>query len=392
MDREVVWQDFLNSIFAKKYPQEINKIKDIFDLVSKPEDELTEEDSVTLNADVQLLEAWIYCRDNPSMAILHAVRLAYSEILDARFELGGEEGPNPNGVGKTVQDTFKTFGLLGGEIGDKTNRQAEHKKVMEVIDYMSPDLIKILELAGKIKFKGTRSKFKTKGPGRHKLKGITVSNAIEDMHVTELRMLDNELTEIITLKNYADGQLRVNEYEGEETLSAGPVILIEDISISMNGAPEQWAKALSIAVARSVASQKRPVYYIQFAGGCSPVTEIRTSSIKSICNTVLVNSEVVGGTCFEPPMKQALKVLKKDKRCDVIFITDGMGDSLSDNTLKELERMKDLQVIGVRIFDKETRSFYEEHSEEHLAEFCTSVFEVQELSVEKAVEIFNKIE
>jgi len=392
MDREVVWADFTQSIFAKKYPQEINKIKNIFDLVSKPEDELTEEDSIKLNNDVHLLEAWIYCKDNPSMAILHAVRIAYSEILDARFELGGGEGPNPTKIGRTVQDTFKTFGLLGGEIGDKTNRQAEHKKVMEVIDYMSPDLIKILELAGKIKFKGTRSKFKTKGPGRHKLKGITVSNAIEDMHISELRMLDNELTEIITLKNYADGQLRVNEYEGEETLSAGPVILIEDISISMEGAPEQWAKALSIAVARSVASQKRPVYYIQFAGGCSPVTEIRASSIKSICNTVLVNSEVVGGTCFEPPMKEALKVLKKDKRCDVIFITDGMGDSLSDKTLKELRHMNDLQVIGVRIFDQETRSFYEEHSEEHLAEFCTSIFEVQELSVQKAVEIFNKIE
>lgn len=392
MDREVVFQDFLESIFAKKYPQEINKIKDIYELISSSEAELTEEDSAKLNSDVQLLEAWIYCKDNPSMAILHAVRLAYSEILNARSELEGEGGKNPNSVGRTIQDTFKTFGLLGGEIGDKTNRQADHKKVMEVIDYMSPELIRILELAGKIKFKGTRSKFKTKGPGRHKLRGVTVSNSIEDIHISELRMLDDELTEIITLKNYVDGQLRVNEYEGEETLSAGPVILIEDISISMEGAPEQWAKALSIAVARSAASQKRPVYYIQFAGGCSPVTEIKTNSIKNICNTVLVNSEVVGGTSFDPPMKEALKVLKRDKRCDVIFVTDGMGDSLSDNTLKELSKMKDLQVIGVRIFDQNTRSFYEEHSEEHLAEFCTSVFEVQELSVEKAVEIFNKIE
>lgn len=388
IDREQIWSEFVESIFAKKYPKEIPNIRDVYFLISKSEDEITEEDSMAINSDADLLEAWIYCKDNPSMAILHAVRLAYGEML---LKIEESKGKKSGGLNKSVQDTFKIYGLLGGEIGDKTNRQSEHQKVMEVITYLSPELLNILELAGKIKFKGTRSKIKTRGPGRHKLKGVTVSNKIEDMHISELRLLDDPLTEILVLKNYADNQLRVNEYEGEETLSQGPVILIEDISISMEGKPEQWAKALSIAVSRSVASQKRPVYYIQFAGSATQAVEIKTSSIKSICNVILNNQKVVGGTIFDPPMKEALKVLKKDKRCDVIFITDGMGSPLDDDTLDKLESLHDLQVIGVRIFDEETNRLYNESSQEHLPEFCTSIHEVTDLSIEKAVQIFNQI-
>lgn len=388
MDTEEVWSDFVSSIFAKKYPNEIQNIKYIYELISKSEEDLTDVDCLSINSDPNLLEAWIYCKDNPSMAILHAVRLAYGEMLLKKQE---SNGGNDSQFNSSVQDTFKIYGLLGGEIGDKNNRQSEHQKVMEIITYLSPQLLKILELAGKIKFSGMRSKIKTKGPGRHKLKGVTVSNKIEDMHISELRLLDDPLTEILVLKNYADNQLRINEYEGEETLSQGPVILVEDISMSMEGASEEWAKALGIAVARSVASQKRPVYYIQFAGEATKAVKIETSSIKHICNVILNNQNIKGGTVFDPPIKESLRVLKKDKRCDIIFITDGMGDALQDKTLDELESINDLQIIGVRIFNEETDNFYIESSKEFLSEFCTSLHEVRDLSIDKAVQIFNKI-
>lgn len=389
MDKEEVWEEFSRSLFYKRFNQEINHIKDIFDIICCPEDELTEDTLFVLESEPEILESWIYCKDNPSIGLLHAIRFSYSDLFKLDQE-HIESFTNLKNQKINIKDTFAIYGLLPGEIGSKSSRRRELKEVLDIVNYINPELLKILELAGKIKTKEKKSKIRTKGQGRHKLKGVTFSSSIQDMDLYEARMLDNELTEIITLKNYASGQMRVREYEGEETLSKGPLILIEDVSASMMGQPEMWAKALSLAIMRSVASLHRPVYYLQFEGEASQPKKIINKSIKNILRVIINNESLASGTNFEQPISRALEVLNKDKRCDILFITDGLGDPLKDSTINKIKEFSDLQIIGIMIISRYTDTI-SDVLEDRLMEFCTSVHEVQEFSPEEAVKILHNL-
>ena len=120
-------------------------------------------------------------------------------------------------------------------------------------------------------------------------------------------------------------QLRIDERKGR-----GPMVVCVDVSSSMQGEKELWAKAVTLTLMDIARRQRRLFRAVLFSSGDGSMKVLdlnRERRYEPELSKVMELAEYFpgGGTDFERPLDAAVELLgeKKLKRGDIVFITDG---------------------------------------------------------------------
>ncbi|HKV53856.1 MAG TPA: VWA domain-containing protein [Candidatus Binataceae bacterium] len=183
-------------------------------------------------------------------------------------------------------------------------------------------------------------------------------------------------------------RLREDEQKGK-----GPMVVCIDVSSSMQGDKELWAKAVSLTLMDIARRQRRLFRAVMFSSGPESLKVLDLNDRRRYqpeLAKVLDMAEYFpgGGTDFQAPIDAAVALLedKKLKRGDIVVITDGECQ-VAPQWLDQLRQRK--EALKFTIFAVLVDVGSSELST--LAQFSDRVSSVKQLTVEGGREIFLKI-
>ncbi len=190
-----------------------------------------------------------------------------------------------------------------------------------------------------------------------------------------------------------EGELLQYRLREEEQKGKGPMVVCIDVSSSMQGDKELWAKAVSLTLMDIARRQRRLFRAVLFSSGPGSLKVVDLNQERRYqpeLGKVMELAEYFpgGGTDFQQPIDAAMELIehKRLRRADIVIITDGEC-RVAPDWLAELRRRKDdLQfsifavLVDIGSSDLST-----------LAEISDRVTSVKKLSAEGTREIFLKI-
>jgi uncharacterized protein with von Willebrand factor type A (vWA) domain len=253
---------------------------------------------------------------------------------------------------------------------------------------------KIAELAGRFRNMALAAAATTPSHGTDEIVDIIQGDNISRALPTELLKLKR--TPALFYKDMLEGKLLQYNLKGQEELGAGPIIVCLDISGSMQGQREIWAKSVILALMFLAERQKRPfgvltfdtdVRYSAYFPKDAPPTLQQKIKIASVASNG-------GGTDFYEPLKAAFEMRSRDvtlRPADVVFITDGEC-RMSKPQLREIEALKketSVRIMGIGIDDS---SYNGGCAGETLAAFSDNLTVINSLGeIEHVKGIFSKV-
>ncbi len=187
-----------------------------------------------------------------------------------------------------------------------------------------------------------------------------------------------------------EGEVLQYRLRDDEQKGKGPMVVCVDVSSSMQGDKELWAKAVSLTLADIARRQRRLVRAVLFSSGENTLKVLdlnRERRYQPDLAKVMELAEYFpgGGTDFERPLNAAIDLIeqKQLKRADIVIITDGESQ-VSPQWLSDLRRCKER--LQFRIFAVLVDIGSSELST--LAQFADKVASVKKLTTESTREIF----
>jgi uncharacterized protein with von Willebrand factor type A (vWA) domain len=183
-------------------------------------------------------------------------------------------------------------------------------------------------------------------------------------------------------------RLRQDDQKGK-----GPMVVCIDVSSSMQGYKELWAKAVSLTLMDIARRQRRLFRAVLFSSGPGSLKVLDLNQERRYqpeLGKVMELAEYFpgGGTDFQQPIDAAMELIehKRLRRADIVIITDGESQ-VAPEWLAELRRRKeDLQfsifAVLVDVGSSELST---------LAQMSDRVTSVKKLSAEGTREIFLRI-
>ncbi|HEC99051.1 MAG TPA: hypothetical protein ENN18_01520 [Proteobacteria bacterium] len=271
------------------------------------------------------------------------------------------------GMKKALDEARETAGCLSGwgvEPGQVQKMDFRERLWLAQKIKESPKLKRLAELAGRFKrLAVTRQKTKFR-PSRDEIYDVELSSDLNRILPSELALLCRANTRKIFYRNFLEGKLLSYKLRGKEKLGRGPIIVCEDQSGTMKGEREIWAKALSLGLLDIAHLQKRHFAHIAFSSESECITTVCPKG-QAHPGTVIALAEhfFSGGTDFETPLAEAMRILQQDefKNGDVIFVTDGQC-SVSEDFLEnflEVKKRKETSIYGILIGSAEDAALRE---------------------------------
>ncbi len=199
----------------------------------------------------------------------------------------------------------------------------------ELIDRL-PELGELASILGRAEAAGTTTG--VGDGGGEEVVGVRVGGEVALALPSELGLLGDPDTEDLFYLRFSERRLVSLELAGGGLHGAarpekrGPVIACIDTSGSMTGGPEVMAKALVLAICRTVLPQRRAVHLLAF-GATDELSEVRLSSGAAGLERLLafLARGFRGGTDFDTPLVRAMELLEERElqRADVLVVTDG---------------------------------------------------------------------
>lgn len=256
---------------------------------------------------------------------------------------------------RDATDTANAWGVDPGQL-----RRMDAQERIELAKRLSnPRLREIADLYGQLHNVMITEVYRKTTNSREEIFDVERGHDLTHMLPSELMNLADEDAEWEFLRRFAESSLLQYALQGEERLGRGGIILCEDGSGSMSGAPERWAKAFMLCLLDLAKRQKRQMHVIHFgSAGQFKILEFTQPEHFSLEN-ILDAAELFfsGGTDFATPMKQALKILDEEfgrtgqVRADVVFLTDDecwVDSEFMEHYLDEMKRM-DATTWGVGV-------------------------------------------
>jgi len=190
-----------------------------------------------------------------------------------------------------------------------------------------------------------------------------------------------------------EGSILQYRLRDDEQKGKGPMVVCVDVSSSMEGDKELWAKAVSLTLMDIARRQRRLFRAVMFSSGNTlKVLDMnRERRYQPEFKKVLEMAEYFpgGGTDFEGPLDAAMELLEQRrlKRADVVIITDGESQ-VSPEWLARMRERKDrldfsIFAVLVDVGSSETST---------LARFSDKIASVKKITAEGARDIFLKIQ
>jgi uncharacterized protein with von Willebrand factor type A (vWA) domain len=246
-----------------------------------------------------------------------------------------------------VSEFIQAWGLDGGDKNRRVTYEDKKRALQRLRN--SHKLKKLTDLIGRFR-EIVNNDMKTMAKeGSTTIKSVKTGNDIASILPSEKVQLAHPTTKKNFRRKWAEKQLLVYDKESTKTKGRGPIVTCCDVSGSMEGKPEQWSKAICLALLEMAQKQKRAYAYISFDHLLRDVYKIPYGTLKPDVVFDIAERFQSGGTNFEPPLREALEVMKnqKFKKGDIVFITDGSA-GVSDEFLKEFKRIKKEKQFTVR--------------------------------------------
>ena len=162
--------------------------------------------------------------------------------------------------------------------------------------------------------------------GRGEKYSLELGNNLSRALTSELVMLASPKTVPLFLQKYQRKQIK--QYQRREPIykGMGDIICCLDESISTAGDPAAWGKAVALTLLEIAADSGRSFALIHFAGGGDFKTDLfRPGRYTMQDKLSAAETFLNGGTNFETPMTEAMRLIKEDgfENADIVFITDG---------------------------------------------------------------------
>jgi uncharacterized protein with von Willebrand factor type A (vWA) domain len=223
------------------------------------------------------------------------------------------------------------------------------------------------------------------------LTGVHYSARIERMLASEAVMLRHPVLQKLWRARHAEARLLSWESEAvlvdwrpdpnaltppqvsanePETRERGPIILCLDTSGSMHGAPENIAKAVTVAALRAAHAERRGCKLIAF-GGAGEVVEHELSLAEGGLDALmaLMGQAFDGGTDVQTPIERAIALVHQSRwrSADLLIVSDGEFGCVPQtlDLLDEARVQHGLRVQGVLVGDRETLGLLEVCDEIH---------------------------
>jgi len=212
----------------------------------------------------------------------------------------------------------------------------------------------IADLAGRFRNVALAAETTTPSHGNDEIVDVGQGDALARLLPSELAKF--KTNKLLFMKDFVEKQLLVYNLRGTENLGAGPIVVCLDVSGSMAGEREVWAKAVILGLIALAEKQKRPFGVLTFD------SRVRWSKLYSGTPSLQDKIELAelpsngGGTSFYEPLKAAFEMRKEAsilKPADVVFITDGECE-LTDEQILEIAQLKaetSVRIFGVGISD-----------------------------------------
>ena len=245
-----------------------------------------------------------------------------------------------------VSKTIDSWGLDEGELV-----QMGIPEAMGLLEKMrnSDALKKFAALLGRIKRIAAR-----KAASDDKAEGIRVAKPetgrdIKRALPRELIALAHPALRVQALKRWTRGELALRGEEQKKKLGEWPVVVCEDSSGSMDGIKQQWAKAVVLSLAHYAKLRNRSFAWIMFDSAVKRSKTYFRGRLSPKDLLEIAESRSGGGTDFECPLREAVKVIRGQglKKADIAFITDG-DCAVSDEFVREFGEIK--KALEVNVF------------------------------------------
>jgi uncharacterized protein with von Willebrand factor type A (vWA) domain len=189
-----------------------------------------------------------------------------------------------------------------------------------------------------------------------------------------------------------EGKLLQYRLRQDEQKGKGPMIVCIDVSSSMQGEKELWAKAVGLTLMDIARRQRRLFRAVLFSSGEGTMKVLdlnRERRYQPELAKVIEMAEYFpgGGTDFERPIDAGVALIeeRKLKRGDIVMITDGECQVSAEWLARLRERKDALQfsifAVLVDVGSAQTSS---------LAQFADKITSVKKLSETDTREIFLK--
>lgn len=196
---------------------------------------------------------------------------------------------------------------------------------------------RIVELArqvGRMRRLLRRSRRETVGSSVHGITDVGPGADLARTLPSEFSLLRHRLTRLEFLRRYVERTTLAYQLQGTEQLGRGPMVVCVDVSGSMRGRRDTWAKALAIALVQQAMEDNRHAAVLTFDTQLRSTYEYDPKQGMSIDRLAeLLDDFSGGGTSFHAPLNQARAIIDQPgewERADVVLVTDGECSVTSD--------------------------------------------------------------
>lgn len=316
-------------------------------------------------------------------------RLAFLEELDEWFKALGQ-----------LQEIFQLLGIEPGVLWDTSAGNLSQQDISFLkswCEYLQKDegVRQLCDLMGRLNKESQSHRteiidstfqYSVSIPDIHaneEIVGIELGRDLENVIPQELALLSDPDVSILFDLKYVENRLMCFSKQGyntetreeniqEEMMVAeddklGPIIICVDTSGSMSGAPENIAKALTLALATRAVSQDRKCYLINFS---TTIETLYLTPPKGISYLIeFLKMSFHGGTDVAPALYEGLRMMSNAeyKNSDLLVISDFVLDGISADivTLCKAQRADKNRFfslsIGTFCLGRVTDDFFDEN-------------------------------
>lgn len=287
-----------------------------------------------------------------------------------------------------LEESAEWLEMIGLEWGNESGQDIQvspaFKLVLAQKIAQNDKLRQIAKLAGRFKEVADRKRRNKVKDAFGEITTISLGNNLSRLLPSELQKLGSPALFPLFALGYYDRSLLQYKTSGKEKQSRGPLIVCLDSSSSMNGLPDNWAKAVTAVLGQIAYQDNRHFRVIHFATNARRIDDFppRHHDFSRLLESMLCFYGG-GGTQWEPALKASVDCIEKQQhfnQADIVMVTDGKCDVEWEfqQQLRFKKKQLEFSVYGVLIGSE---------GKQQLQKFCDRVWAIKDLgSVEAAFE------
>jgi uncharacterized protein with von Willebrand factor type A (vWA) domain len=280
-----------------------------------------------------------------------------------------------------AEDSVEAF-TFGNQPGAPSQTGIEEKRKLSSKIRDSERLKRLAKISGRLRRIAAEKQRSKASDSREEISDIEQGDDLGRVLASEMTGLveeDPALQEMLELdffRRMQEKALLQYKLSGKEKEGQGPIVVVTDVSGSMEGDRDLYSKGTAMAMLDVARRQGRSWAMVQFD---SLVSRVDVATKGQIAPDVLMDAMqhfTGGGTNFRPALDEALRIIREEaefKKADMVVITDGNADTDAawNEAFGEAKQELEFSVFTVLV---------QEGSKHVVSAWSDKVFRIEELT------------